>query len=201
MEKTIDLITVEYHSNFFEVDLLPNTSSDAVTWSSRLTSPGMEHEMSLWLTTAYNMCQRPSKSSQISGSSSSPGYQQANGAAEAAVKTAKRMLWKCQASKEAPFLAFLNLQKTPTEGLNTSPAPRLLGILGIPASYSKHYNETWICRTWSPEDPQETRRNLTTPLKDLKSLAVGQTVRIQPIRTKDREWKEVVVTKTLHDRS
>ena len=50
---------------------------------------------------------------------------------------------------------------------------------------------------------KETRRLLTTSLnsKDLKSLAVGKTVRMIPIRARERVWKEAVVTKTLPDRS
>jgi len=49
----------------------------------------------------------------------SPGHQQTNGKAEAAVKDAKRLLRK---AKEA-----LALRNTPTESMGTSPAQRLLG--------------------------------------------------------------------------
>ena len=56
-----------------------------------------------------------------------PYNSQSNGMAEAAVKSIKRMMRKCQASKQDPYLGLLNLRNTPTEGLNTSPTQRLMG--------------------------------------------------------------------------
>ena len=57
-----------------------------------------------------------------------PGNSQANGAVEAAVKIMKRLMRKCKASEEDLLLGLLNLRNTPTEGLNTSLAQRLLGL-------------------------------------------------------------------------
>ena len=58
---------------------------------------------------------------------SSPGNSKANGAAEAAVKIAKRLLRKYRTAHEDPYLGLLNQRNTPTEGLKTSPAQRLMG--------------------------------------------------------------------------
>ena len=57
----------------------------------------------------------------------SPGNSKANGAAEAAVKTAKRLMLKCLESEQDIHLGLLNLRNTPQEGLTTSPAQRLFG--------------------------------------------------------------------------
>lgn len=57
---------------------------------------------------------------------SSPGYPQSNGKAESAVKTAKRLLHKAKASGQDPYLALLDHRNTPTQGLESSPAQRLL---------------------------------------------------------------------------
>uniref|UniRef100_A0A9J8B237 Gypsy retrotransposon integrase-like protein 1 n=1 Tax=Cyprinus carpio carpio TaxID=630221 RepID=A0A9J8B237_CYPCA len=57
---------------------------------------------------------------------SSPGYPQSNGKAESAVKTAKRLMRKAQMSRQDPYLAILDHRNTPTHGLSTSPAQRLL---------------------------------------------------------------------------
>ena len=58
---------------------------------------------------------------------SSPGYQRANGGAEAAVKTAKCLFKRCKAAGEDPFLGLLNLRNTPTEGTDTSPVQKIFG--------------------------------------------------------------------------
>ncbi len=57
---------------------------------------------------------------------SSPGYPQSNGKAESAVKTAKRLMRKAKMSGQDPYLAILDHRNTPTQGLNASPAQRLL---------------------------------------------------------------------------
>ena len=58
---------------------------------------------------------------------SSPGYPQANESAEAAVKVAKSIMRKCTSTNDDYFLALLNHRNTPSVGLNTSPAQRLMG--------------------------------------------------------------------------
>lgn len=55
-----------------------------------------------------------------------PGYPQSNGKAESAVKTAKRLMLKAKLAGQVPYLALLDHRNTPTQGVNTSPAQRLL---------------------------------------------------------------------------
>ncbi|KAJ8018052.1 hypothetical protein HOLleu_44170 [Holothuria leucospilota] len=57
---------------------------------------------------------------------SSPGNSQSNGAAEAAVKIAKRLFQKCHASSQDPYIGLLNQRNTLTEGVTTSPAQRTM---------------------------------------------------------------------------
>ena len=57
---------------------------------------------------------------------SSPHYQQGNGKAESAVKIAKNLLRKTLRSKQDFWTAVLEWRNTPTAGVNTSPAKRLL---------------------------------------------------------------------------
>ena len=57
---------------------------------------------------------------------SAPGHQNANGKAEVAVKAAKLMFRKCKKSQTDPYLALLEIRNTPTQGLGSSPAQRLL---------------------------------------------------------------------------
>ena len=57
----------------------------------------------------------------------SPGHQQTNSKAEAAVKQAKSLLRKATKTKGDLHLALLALRNTPTESMGTSPPQRLLG--------------------------------------------------------------------------
>ena len=52
---------------------------------------------------------------------------QSNGKAENAVKTLKRLFEKCKQSGVSEFQALLDWRNTPTEGMATSPAQRLMG--------------------------------------------------------------------------
>ena len=58
---------------------------------------------------------------------SSPHYPQSNGKAENAVKTVKRLFSNCKERNCSEFMALLDWRNTPTEGLGSSPAQRLLG--------------------------------------------------------------------------
>ena len=60
---------------------------------------------------------------EFSHSTSSPYRAQSNGKAEAAVKTAKRLLKR----STDPYLAFLEQRNTPTAGMSKSPAQRQIG--------------------------------------------------------------------------
>ena len=59
-------------------------------------------------------------------STSSPYHPQCNGKAENALKTVKRIFAKCLESGQSEFLALLDWRNTPTEGIGTSPAQRLV---------------------------------------------------------------------------
>lgn len=57
----------------------------------------------------------------------SPRYPQSNGKVVNAVKTVKRLFEKCKESGVSEFQALLDWRNTPTEGMATSPAQRLMG--------------------------------------------------------------------------
>ena len=58
---------------------------------------------------------------------SAPEHHNANGMAESAVKTGKWIITKCKETGEDVFLALMGHRNTPSQGLETSPAQRLLG--------------------------------------------------------------------------
>jgi len=124
------LICTEYHSNFFEVDVLRETTSDAVIAKLKnhfarygIPETLVSNNGPQYSSTSFSAFV---KEWNIHHELTSPGNSQANGAAEVAVKIAKRLMRKCQASNQDFFLGLLNLRNTPTEGLETSPAQRLI---------------------------------------------------------------------------
>ena len=58
---------------------------------------------------------------------SSPHYAQSKGKAENAVKTLKLLFAKAKQSGESEYMALLDWRNTPSEGMSTSPAQRLMG--------------------------------------------------------------------------
>ena len=125
------LTTTDYHSTFFEIDLLNDLSAQAVITKMKknfarlripeevVTDSGQQYASELFkdFATTWDFVH----------TTFSPGNHRANGAAEAAVKTAKRLFKKCKAVNDSPYLGLLNSRNTPTEGSDTSPSQKLFG--------------------------------------------------------------------------
>ncbi len=125
------MVTVDYYSNFFEVDRMYSKTGPAViaklkghfarhgipdVFVSDNGPPFNSHEFQNFLG-RYEI-DRPL---------TSPLHPQSNGKAENAVKTAKRIMTKALDSGTDPYLALLDWRNTPSEGMDSSPAQRLFG--------------------------------------------------------------------------
>ncbi len=138
---------------------------------------------------------------------SSPGHQQANGAAESAVKTAKRLLRKAKTSGRDPYLALLAHRNTPTEAMGSSPAQRMLG----------RRTKTLLPTTAELLRPQTTNIESTKErkkiaqakqahyynrhAKDLEALEEGDIVRMRPFQLGRKTWDKAMVKQRLDERS
>ena len=136
----------------------------------------------------------------------SPGNSQANGAAEASVKIAKRIVRKTLAAGEDVFLALLNYHNTPTEGTETSPAQRLLERRTqnmIPATESAlkpGYKDPE--RQARLKEERRLQSQKSVPLsRDLKPLEADDIVRMEPLVAGSRIWPEATMSKNLTSRS
>ena len=125
------LLTVDYFSNFFEVDHMTDTTSDSVITKMKhhfarhgIPDTVISDGGPQYTSREFKMFSDKWGFEHIT---SSPGNSQSNGCAEAHVKIAKRMMRRCIMAKEDPYLGLLNLRNTPTEGMNSSPAQRLMG--------------------------------------------------------------------------
>ena len=125
------LVTVEYYSGFFELDKLNDISSAAIIEKLKAHLARHGAPDTLVSDNATQYVSAPVKAFTrnwgFTHKTIRPGNSQANGAAEAAVKIAKRILRRSQSSGEDHYVALLNLRSTSNDGLNTSPAERLFG--------------------------------------------------------------------------
>ena len=104
------LVTVDYATNFFEIDYLPTVTTNTVV--ARLKSHFARYGIPTVLVTDNGSIFKSEefrkfvKSCQISHETSSPHFSQSNGQAESAVKTAKKMMIRCAKSHDDPYLAY-----------------------------------------------------------------------------------------------
>ena len=194
------LITVDYYSNYFEVDRLTSKTAkevvnktkanfarhnipDQVFFENFAAVYGFEHN------------------------TSSPNYPQSNGKVENAVKTAKNLMKKAMDSQSDPYLALLAWRDTPSESVNSSPAQRIFGRrtkTRIPTSVQ-------LLKPQLPVDvEQKLRRNKAKQSfyydrgsKELNDLQPGDVVRIQPPRGIGRRkpWTKARVREKVDVRS
>ena len=122
------LVVADYFSNYIEVESLTLVTSWSVI--RVLSSLFARH----WIPDVLVLDNGPQFASAEFASfakkwsfqhvMSSPHYAQSNGKAENAVK---RLFTKCKEDGVAKFLALLDWRNTPSEGMGTSPAQRLMG--------------------------------------------------------------------------
>ena len=119
---------------------------------------------------------------------SSPGNSKANGKAESGVKTAKRILKKSINAGTNPYLVILGYRNTPTEGMTTSPAQRLMSRRTktlLPTTQS-----LLLLRTINLEGEkkelrqcqQDKAKYYNRSAKDLPSLSESNVVRMKPFK-------------------
>ncbi|KAK3743000.1 hypothetical protein QZH41_007217, partial [Actinostola sp. cb2023] len=138
---------------------------------------------------------------------SSPGNSKANGKAESAVKTAKNLMKKSLEAGTDLYTAILDYRNTPTQGLETSPAQRLMNRrtktllpttkrLLQPRVYYADKEQSQL------KQRQERQRAIYDKnARDLPPLCEGDTVRMKPFGPGERMWRKAIVTEKLDDRS
>ncbi|KAI5086769.1 hypothetical protein C0J45_23903, partial [Silurus meridionalis] len=134
---------------------------------------------------------------------SSPGYPQSNGKAESAVKTAKRLLHKSKASGRDPYLALLDHRNTPSQGLESSPAQRLLNRRTrslLPAKNSLLQPQVVQVEQALITNQRRQCAYYNRSARDLDALRSGDTVRVQPFEP-HTEWKLGKVKRPVDSRS
>lgn len=205
------LITVDYYSDYFEVDPLNLTTAEAVI--NKLKCQFARHGIPEELITDNGpqftgaAFQTFANRWEFSHRRTSPYHSQSNGKAEAAVKQAKRMLSKARATHEDPYLMLLEIRNTPAPDIGLSPVQRLYSRRTstlMPASAE-------LLHPISPSHEQlqtrlrkrmiEQKRYYDRGTRVLPELAVNDEVWIQPIPGVNERWKRGVVTAKIGERS
>ena len=125
------LVMVDYYSNFIEVASVTSTTSRSIIKELKATFARYGVPDILVTDNGPQFASAEfavfAKAWGFDHVTSSPHHPQSNGKAENAVKTVKRLFKKCKESGQSEFLALLDWRNTPTEGVGTSPAQRLMG--------------------------------------------------------------------------
>ena len=138
---------------------------------------------------------------------SSPHHTQGDGKAESAVKTAKRLITKANEDGTDAYLALLAHRNTPQEGLEYSPAQRMLGRrcrtrLPTTASLLSPSNPSNDSVKSALKQKQSVDKAVYDQhTKELKPLQDGDVVRLRPVTLGQKVWRRAQVTQRLDERS
>ena len=202
------LITVDYFSDYWELNILPDTTSETIVRLTKiqfarfgipetvLTDNGPQFRATPYATFANKW--------EFNHITSSPYHSQANGKAESAVKIAKRLIKKAKRDNQDIQLTILNWRNTPSEDNNLSPVQKL---------HSRR-TKTLLPTTGELLQPRvpnnitediEYRRQKAKVYYDkgahlLPPLEIGDTVRLQP-QDKTGSWSKESVIKKVAEHS
>ena len=193
------IVTVDYYSNFFEVDQLSTKTAKAVI--SKVKAHFARHGIPDQVISdngqpfASREFEEFARAYSFEHETSSPAYPQSNGKAENAIKTAKKLMWKAMETKSDPYMALLDWRNTPSESINSSPAQRI-----------------FACRTKTllPTSTELLKPNITNNVtdkleakkakqsyyynrgaKELQELHPGDVVHLEP--SKGKAWTKAEV--------
>ena len=121
------IVIVDYHSDYFEFEMLPDASAHSVVLFmknvfARLGVPSVVQSDNGTQFTFWHFSKFSEKWC-FSHTTSAPHHPCSNGKAESAVKLAKKILKRA----DDPYLGLLEFRNTPTAGMTSSPIERLMG--------------------------------------------------------------------------
>jgi transposase InsO family protein len=203
------LITVDYLTNYWEIDYLSETS--AKTCIKKIKSHFARYGIpdlvitdsgSQFLSDEFS---RFSKEWGFEHRPTSPYHHQSNGKVESSVKAAKKVLKRTKDQ----YLGLLAVRNTPTEGTDSSPAQKFLGrrtksTLPISSNLLKPRVVDPNMDNLQLKYKQMTqKRYYDRSAHDLKLLHEGDTVRIKPYKLgeSNKTWKKAEVQERLDERS
>lgn len=205
------LITVDYFSDYFEIDALPKTTAQAVInkLRSHFARHGIPQEVvsdnGPQFTSEEFRCF--SKKWEFDHRLTSPYHSQSNGKAEAAVKDAKKISAKAKERNEDPFIMLLERRNTPSPEIGMSSVQRLFSRRTrtlLPASTTLLQPEAQspgMVHSWLERRMLREKRYYDRGSKELPTLRVGEDVWIQLAPGVGKRWTKGVVETRTGERS
>ena len=208
-EKKSYLVTVDYYSNFFEVDRLEQLTSLAVVKKLKPHFARFGIPNTLVTDNGPQFISDDfrdfSMKYQFEHITTSPYHHQSNGKAESAVKQAKRIIRTCKSSNDDIYLALLAHRNTPQTTHETSPAQRLFNRrTKTPLPVSEKLLQPKInpqANKRIQQRQQLQKKYHDRGAKELSPLRKGEVVRLQPTRIGEKKWKRGIVVRKAGIRS
>ena len=201
------LISVDYYSDYWELDYLTNTTGKAVVEATKaqfarygipelvISDNGPQFRAEEYSNFA--------KKWEFKHITSSPYHSQANGKAESVVKIVKRLMKKAMKDSQDIHLALLNWRNTPSVG-KFSPVQKLHSRRTrtlLPTTNTLLQPEVPIEVTEEIElRRQRAKAYFDKGARRLPPLEIGETVRLQP-QDKNGIWQKASIVKKVAERS
>ncbi len=201
------LVTVDFYSDFWELDLLPDTLSHTVIEHTKqhLSRHGIPSKIITdngpqFVSEEY---EKFTTDWDIEHVTSSPRHSQANGKAEATVKIAKTLIKKAQRANQDIHLAILDWRNTPNPD-GKSPVQMLMSrrtCTLLPTAVAKLQPK--VVEGVSGDikaRKQKAKFHYDKTARDLPELNIGETVRLQPDLPKQL-WRKAICLQKVGPRS
>ena len=185
------LVTVDYFCSFIEVDYLTSTTAKDVIIKLQVhfARYGIPSEIDSDQGPQFTSTQFHSMVNKwgIVHTMSSPGHHQSNGKAEAAVKTAKHMMYKCLQDGTDVHEALLELRNTPQQDTGLSPTQLMFWTTDktrLPAVTNRPVNkkQSAMAQKRRTRRQQTVRESYNRRARDMVPLQTGQPVYYQHLK-------------------
>lgn len=204
------LITVDYYSDFWEVDKLSNVTSKTVINCSKVhfsrygvpdvvvSDNGGQFDSDEFREFARDW--------EFEHVTTSPYHSQSNGKVESAVKIAKKVMKKAKRSGQDVWKAILDWRNTPTENMASSPAQRLMSRRTrtlLPTANQLLMPQVVENVPGKIEQRrQKAKQYYDRGSKELPQLKIGEQVRVKPSPSqRDKRWRLGTCQQQLSPRS
>ena len=201
------LVTVDYYSNFIEVDHMTSTTSKQCI--TKLKAHFARYGIPLQIVSDSGSQFVSQEFKQfthdwgINHITSSPLHHQSNGKAESAVKIIKNMMTKANQDGTDQYEALLELRNTPRQDTNLSPASMMFSIRPrtmIPFVNNKLRNKPKVTQRRNKRRAT-VKKYYDRTAKDLSQLKVGDLVYYIHSEGNKRDWRKGKITARYSDRS
>lgn len=201
------LVTIDYFTNFIEVDYLSSTAASQVI--SKLKSHFARYGIPTQLVSdcgpqfTAEEFKRFMKTWGVNHITSSPGHHQSNGKAESAVKVMKTIMYKTVADGADQYMALLEWRNTPRQNTGLSPAEMVFNhsTRSLLPSLSHDKTPYGVVEKKKARRQETVKKHYDKRARDMPTLGKGQSVFFQHKEGYGHNWKRGTVRDQHSERS